>query len=104
MEIKKQETELKLSKTQVQNVINDHLQKEDGLNDLFAMMVNGLMLIERQVFLSNNKGIGNKGNGYRQAHRSGIGSKLHFHIPRDRSGVFFPFSESSAQYAFYWIS
>ena len=32
------ETELKLSKTQLQNVINDHIQKENGLNDLFALL------------------------------------------------------------------
>ena len=57
-------------------------KKEDGLNDLFAMMVNGLMLIERQVFLSNNKGIGNKGNGCRQAHRSGIRIEITVAYPK----------------------
>ena len=81
----KQETELKLSKTQVQNVINDYSKKENGLNDLFSMMINGLMLSERQVFLQENKG-----NGYRKATRSGIGSKLELQIPRDRLGVFKP--------------
>ena len=55
MKEKKQETELKLSKTQVQNVINDHLQKENGLNDLFAMMVNGMMLSERHAFFDAEK-------------------------------------------------
>jgi len=90
MKEKKQETELKLSKTQVQNVINDHLQKENGLNDLFAMMVNGMMLSERHAFLDAEKTKGNKGNGYRYAKRSGIGSKLELCIPRDRLGVFKP--------------
>lgn len=90
MKEKKQETELKLSKTQVQNVINDHLQKENGLNDLFAMMVNGMMLSERHAFLDGEKTKGNKGNGYRYAKRSGIGSKLELCIPRDRLGVFKP--------------
>ena len=84
------ETELKLSKTQLQNVINDHIQKENGLNDLFALLVNGLMLSERQTFLSEDQTEGNKGNGYRSANKSGIGSKLCLQIPRDRMGVFKP--------------
>lgn len=90
MKEKMQETELKLSKSQVQNVINDQLQKENGINDLFSMMINGLMLSERQTFLEENQGLGTKGNGYRQATRSGIGSKLELRIPRDRLGVFKP--------------
>ena len=85
-----QETELKLSKSQVQNVINDYTKKENGLNDLFTMMINGLMLSERQVFLEDHPVEGNKGNGYRRATRSGIGSKLELQIPRDRLGVFKP--------------
>ncbi len=51
MEEKTQETELKLSKSQLQTVINTHLSKEEGLNDLFSMLVNGLMLSERSAFL-----------------------------------------------------
>jgi len=88
MEEKTQETELKLSKSQLQTVINTHLSKEEGLNDLFSMLVNGLMLSERSAFLSKKEG--NKGNGYRQLSKSGIGSKLALNIPRDRLGVFKP--------------
>lgn len=84
------ETELKLSKSQLQNVINDHIQKENGLNDLFSLLVNGLMVSERQTFLSEDQTEGNKGNGYRSASKSGIGSKLQLQIPRDRMGVFKP--------------
>ena len=84
------ETELKLSKSQLQNVINDHVQKENGLNDLFSLLVNGLMVSERRTFLSEDQTEGNKGNGYRSASRSGIGSKLQLQIPRDRMGVFKP--------------
>jgi putative transposase len=85
-----QETELKLSKNQIQNVINHHLTVDNGLNDLFAMLVNGLMLSERESFLNESAGTGNKGNGYRKATRAGIGSKLQLTIPRDRLGVFQP--------------
>jgi len=90
MEEKKRETELKLSKSQVQHVINEHIEQDQGLNDLFAMMVNGLMLSERRSFLEAQEENRNKGNGYRYAHRSGIGSQLHLKIPRDRLGVFQP--------------
>ena len=84
------ETELNLSKSQLQNVINDHIQKENGLNDLFSLLLNGLMVSERRTFLSEDQTEGNKGNGYRSASRSGIGSKLQLQIPRDRMGVFKP--------------
>lgn len=86
----KEETVLKLNKTQLQNVINDHVLKDNGLPELFSMLVNGLMFSERQVFLSDEESEGNKGNGYRKATRSGIGSKLELNIPRDRLGVFKP--------------
>lgn len=88
MKEKTQETELKLSKSQLQTVINTHLSKEEGLNDLFSMLVNGLMFSERSAFLSKEED--NKGNGYRQLSKSGIGSKLALNIPRDRLGVFKP--------------
>jgi len=90
MKEKTQETVLKLSKNQLQTVINDQLNKEKGLNDLFTMLVNGLMLSERNAFLETEDGVPNKGNGYRQIKRSGIGSKLELSIPRDRMGVFRP--------------
>ncbi|MDA0194170.1 MAG: transposase [Bacteroidetes bacterium] len=85
-----QETESKLTKPQLQNVINDHIQNENELNEVFAMMINGLMYSERQVFLGEDQTEGNKGNGYRMASRSGIGSRLQIKIPRDRMGVFRP--------------
>lgn len=89
MREKEQETELKLSKNQLQSVINRELQEDQGLNDLFAMKVNGLMLSERNAFL-NESDTQNKGNGYRYASRSGLGSKLRLKIPRDRLGAFQP--------------
>lgn len=89
MENQKQETELKLSKSQLQSAIKSHLLEENSINDVFSMFVNGLMYSERQTFLNASEEK-NKGNGYRQATRSGIGSKLHLKIPRDRLGVFKP--------------
>jgi transposase-like protein len=85
----KQETMLKLTNSQLQSVINDHVLQENGLNEVFSMLLNGLMYSERQSFLVDSD-LKNKGNGYRQATRSGIGSKLQLKIPRDRLGVFQP--------------
>ena len=90
MEKLPEETQLKLTKNQLQSIINLELEKEDGLNELFGMMINGLMFTERKLFLANNEDPSNKGNGYRQATRSGIGSKLTLTVPRDRLGVFKP--------------
>ncbi len=90
MEELKQETELKISKNQLQAIINSHIQAEHGLNDLFSMLVNGLMLSERNTFLEESSEGINKGNGYRYAQKAGIGSKLQLKIPRDRLGVFRP--------------
>lgn len=84
------ETELKLNNKQLQTAINDHIGRSAGLQELFSMMINGLMLSERQSFLTEHKIAGNKGNGYRKAIKSGIGSKLELQIPRDRLGVFQP--------------
>lgn len=90
MEKTLKETQIQFTKKQLQSIINLELEKENGLNDLFSMMVNGLMLSERKVFLEHKEAPGNKGNGYRHATRSGIGSKLSLSIPRDRLGVFKP--------------
>ncbi len=90
MEKTQKETQLQFTSKQLQNIINLELEKENGLNDLFGMMINGLMLTERKVFLDSKEDTSNKGNGYRRISRSGIGSKLSLYIPRDRLGVFKP--------------
>ena len=69
-------------------MINSQFSVENGLNDLFSMLVNGLMLSERQSFLATDNTEGNKGNDYRKALKAGIGSKLQLSIPKDRLGVF----------------
>lgn len=54
------------------------------------MIINDLMYSERKIFLNDDQSDGNKGNGYRFASKSGIGSKLQFKIPRDRLEMFRP--------------
>ena len=74
MEKLQEEIRLKFTKKQLQSIIRLELEKENGLSDLFAMMVNGLMLSERKLFLETQEDPLNKGNGYRKVTRSGIGS------------------------------
>ncbi len=91
MKTEQKTQELKLSKNQISHVLTDFISSEkDGLNEVFSMVLNGLMKSERASFLTEEPIDGNKGNGFRKASRSGIGSKLSLSIPRDRMGVFKP--------------
>ena len=84
------ENQIKFTKEQLQVAVNNYLSEPDGVNDLFTMVVNGLMYGERKEFLSSGQKGGNKGNGYRQLLKAGIGSGLELQVPRDRLGMFKP--------------
>ena len=62
-----------------------HAEKENGLHDLFEIMLESMMVAERGEYLRGMSD-GNKGNGYRQGHTYGQGRRLEFRIPRDRYG------------------
>lgn len=79
-----------LSKDQLQDTIHSILNKEEGLNDLLEMILNGLMKLERDTFLSEQASPDNKGNGYRPGRAAGYGKELSLRIPRDRLGNFKP--------------
>jgi len=79
-----------LSNDQLQDTIHNVLNKEDGLNELLEMILNGLMKLERDTFLSEEAGSDNKANGYRPGRASGYGKELSLRIPRDRLGNFKP--------------
>jgi transposase-like protein len=79
-----------LSKDQLQDTITNVLNKEDGLNDLLQMVLNGLMKLERDTFLDKHASARNKANGYRPGRASGFGKELRLQIPRDRLGEFQP--------------
>ena len=84
------ENRIKFTKEQLQIAINEHLLEEKGVNDLFTMVVNGLMYSEREEFLETQEPKQNKGNGYRSLLKAGIGSGLELQVPRDRLGLFKP--------------
>lgn len=79
-----------LTNDQLQDTINSLLNKEEGLNNLLEMILDGLMKLERDTFLSGPAGSGNKANGYRPGRAAGYGKELSLRIPRDRLGQFKP--------------
>lgn len=83
------ENQIKLTTEQLSHAINQQVI-DGGLNELFSMTVNALMLGERSNFLQSADQSGNKGNGFRQLLKSGIGSGMELRVPRDRLGVFRP--------------
>lgn len=79
-----------LTNDQLQDTINSLLNKEEGLNNLLEMILDGLMKLERDTFLTGPAGSGNKANGYRPGRAAGYGKELSLRIPRDRLGQFKP--------------
>lgn len=79
-----------LSEDQLQTIITNILNKEEGLNELLEMMLNGMMKLERGHWLQEHPHDSNKANGYRPGQAMGYGRKLSLHIPRDRMGRFKP--------------
>lgn len=81
---------IKLTNPQLQEAIKDLLNKDNGLNDALQMIINSMMLIERDTILTNQPVEGNKANGFRYASALGFGKEIGLTIPRDRLGVFKP--------------
>jgi len=81
---------INLNDDQLQDIIQSILNKDEGLNELLELILNGLMKIERTQWMASNSGPGNKANGYRPGQAIGHGRKLSLRIPRDRLGKFQP--------------
>lgn len=79
-----------LKDDQLQDIIQSVLNKDQGLNELLELILNGLMKIERTHWMTSQAGSGNKANGYRPGRAIGHGRKLSLRIPRDRLGNFQP--------------
>ena len=80
---------MQLSKVQIQDVLNNLVSEEGGLNELLGFTLNALMVGERKVYLSEQGGV-NKGNGYRLGTAFGLGQQIELRIPRDRLSAFKP--------------
>ncbi|MCP4123297.1 MAG: IS256 family transposase [Bacteroidetes bacterium] len=84
------ENRIKFTTQQLQVAINTHLEQDNGMSELFGMVINGLMYGERENFLCSSENKENKGNGYRKLLKAGMGSGLELKVPRDRLGIFRP--------------
>lgn len=80
---------IKLNKKQLSEAIKNELREKNGLNEIFKLTLEGLMLLEREEVIS--KDATNKGNGYRPKKSIGFGSGFKLSVPRDRLGVFQPY-------------
>lgn len=79
---------MELTNLQTQEVLKGFLEQENGLNTVLQMILNSMMLSERDVFLDSS--INNKGNGYRNGSVFGHGHQIELRIPRDRQSEFTP--------------
>lgn len=79
---------MQLTKEQIVSVLNKFAVEENDLNSLLELLLDSLMLCEREEFLKTEKG--NKGNGYRLGRVFGHGTELSLRIPRDRKSDFYP--------------
>lgn len=79
---------MKFTKVQLQTLIGNHLQRENGLNEVLEMTLNALMKAERREHLAGKTA--NKANGFRPGRVYGQGKLLELRIPRDRNGNFYP--------------
>lgn len=79
-----------LTKEQLSELICKHSERENGLQDLFEILLESMMVSERREYLRENSTSGNKCNGFRPGHSYGHGRTLTFRIPRDRYGNFHP--------------
>jgi putative transposase len=79
---------MEFTKLQLKTLIGNHIKRENGLNEVLEMVLNGLMKTERTAALEHLNG--NKANGYRPGRVYGHGKLLELRIPRDRNGEFYP--------------
>src|SRR5690606_3670706 len=77
-----------ISKVLLRDLISNHIQQENGLNEVLQMTLNAMMVHERAAHLEAAEG--NKANGYRPGRAYGHGKLLELRIPRDRNGEFYP--------------
>lgn len=79
---------MEFTKLQLKTLIDNHIKRKNGLNEVLEMVLNGMMKTERSAALEYQSG--NKANGYRPGRVYGHGKLLELRIPRDRNGEFYP--------------
>src|SRR5690625_1307471 len=79
---------MNINKVQLNTLIGNQLQRENGLHEVMEMMLNAMMKSERSAQLELMSD--NKANGYRYGKTYGQRRILELRIPRDRNGEFYP--------------
>jgi len=77
-----------ISKVLLKDLITNHINHGDRLNEVLEITRNAMMKHERSLHLEESQG--NKANGYRPGRVYGHGKLLELRIPRDRNGEFYP--------------
>jgi len=83
-------TNLTLSSTQLQVILESFTQQPNGFNQLLEITLNTLLKAERRDFLDTSTQ-SNKANGFRPIQGLGFGQAISILIPRDRLGLFKPY-------------
>jgi hypothetical protein len=72
---------------QVSKILEDILQKEDGLNTILKLSLEALMKSERELYKSN---VEDYSNGFRNRKAFGDKRMIELRVPRMRNGGFYP--------------
>jgi putative transposase len=78
---------MNITKVQLRDLIANHIQQKNGLNEVLEITLNAMMKNERSIHLEQADD--NKANGYRPGRVYGHGKLLELRIPRDRNGEFY---------------
>jgi transposase-like protein len=72
---------------QVSKILEDILQKEDGLNTILKLSLEALMKSERELYKSN---VEDYSIGFRNRKAFGDKRMIELRVPRTRNGGFYP--------------
>lgn len=79
---------MELTHLQISEIISNYTSSSDGFVTLQSIIMNSLMLHERELFVSENTG--EQCNGFRSRRWYSNGFEFSLRIPRSRSGNFYP--------------
>lgn len=79
---------MELTQSQISEILSNYTSSSEGFISLQSLIMNSLMLHEREVFVSSNAG--EQCNGFRSRRWYSHGYEFSLRIPRSRSGRFYP--------------
>jgi transposase-like protein len=79
---------MNITHSQRNEILEEIVQKEDGINQLLQFAIESMMRQERSLYRSENPD--DYSNGFRHRKTYGQGRLLELRVPRTRSGAFYP--------------